>query len=65
VYRKSVPKRKGGIPLDELLAAHAAGDDRLADLRTRYGADVVPASTIAPNASKRPKTAAKKALGAR
>jgi hypothetical protein len=42
--------------------------DRLADLRTRYGADVVPASTTAPKAatiSKRPKTAATKAPGAR
>jgi len=28
VSRKSVPKRKAGIPLDELLAARAAGDDR-------------------------------------
>jgi DNA invertase Pin-like site-specific DNA recombinase len=65
VSRKSVPKRKGGIPLDELLAAHAAGDDRLDDLRSRYGADVVPASTIAPKVSKRPKTAPKKAPGAR
>lgn len=67
--RKSVPKRKGGIPLDELLVAHAAGgDDRLADLRTRYAADVAPAATIAPRAStppKRPQTAPKKALGAR
>jgi DNA invertase Pin-like site-specific DNA recombinase len=68
VTRKSVPKRKGGIPLDELLAAHASGDDRLADFRTRYDADSVPAATIAPKtstASKRPKTTPKKAPGAR
>jgi hypothetical protein len=57
VSRKCVPKRKGGIPLDELLAALAAGDDRLADLRTR-DADIVPASTIAPKASTAPKAAA-------
>ncbi len=65
--RKYVPKRKGGIPLDELLVAHAAGDDRLADLRTRYGADVAHASTIAPkgaSASERPRTAPKKARSA-
>ena len=66
--RKSVPKRKGGIPLDEMLAAHAAGDGRLAELRSRYGVDVVPASMIArkPSAASKPsKTDAKKAPGAR
>ncbi len=66
--RKAVPKRKAGIPLDQLLAAHIAGDDRLADLQARYGADVMPASTISPKPStspKRSKTASKKAPGAR
>jgi hypothetical protein len=48
--RKYVPKRKGGIPLDVLLAAQAAGNDRLGDLRTRYGADIVP-TTVAPRTS--------------
>ncbi|MBC5804974.1 MAG: hypothetical protein GIW96_01955 [Candidatus Eremiobacteraeota bacterium] len=33
--QKHVPKRKGGIPLDELLSA-AGDDDRLNDLRARY-----------------------------
>jgi hypothetical protein len=46
--RKCVPKGKVGIPLDELLAAHGAGNDQLGDLRTRYGADVVPAPTNRP-----------------
>jgi len=35
VSRKSVPKRKAGILLDELLAAHAARDDRLETLMGR------------------------------
>jgi hypothetical protein len=51
-----------------LHAAHAAGDDRVAELRARSGADALPASTIASKASttlKRPKAAPKKALGAR
>jgi hypothetical protein len=59
---------KGGIPRDELLAAHAAGDDRLVALRMRYGAGFVPARVIEPkasSASKRPKTAPKKAPGER
>ncbi len=64
--RKSVPKQKGGIPLDELLAASASGDDaRLAALVGRHGRSVVPASTIATKpatASKRPKVASNKAL---
>jgi len=66
--RKGVPKRKGGVPLDELLAVQAAGDDRLADLRARYGADVVPASLLdrKPSMStKRSKTAPQEALGTR
>ncbi len=67
--RKSVPKRKAGIPLDELLAAHVAGDDaRLTSLMGRYGNSVVPASTIAAKpmpAPKRPKMAPNKAPGAR
>ncbi len=66
VSRKSVPKRKAGIPLDELLAAHVAGDDaHLTSLMTRYGGAVAPASTLVAKpaaAPKRPKTAAKKAL---
>jgi len=68
VSRNSVPKRKAGIPLDELLAAHAAGDDRLETLMGRYSGSVVPASTLVAKLAtvpKRPKTAAKKALGAR
>jgi len=68
VSRKSVPKGIGGIPLDELLAAHTAGDGRLADLCLRFGADVVPASTIArkPSAASKPSNpGAKKAPGAR
>jgi DNA invertase Pin-like site-specific DNA recombinase len=68
VSRKAVPKRKAGIPLDELLAAHIAGDDRLTDLQARYGGDVVRASTICPKPStsrKRSKTVPKKAPGAR
>lgn len=66
--RKSVPKRKGGIPLDELLAAHGAGDARLDDLRTRYGGALRKTSTIGPKPStspKRPKTNSKKAPGTR
>ncbi len=43
---QKTPKRKGGAPLDG--AAHSAGDGRLATLRARYGADVVPASRLAP-----------------
>ena len=69
-------KKKRGIPLDQLLAAHASGDARLDRLVNRYGRDVVPASAIAPaNASPKPKrasttskplkTSAKKAPGAR
>ncbi len=66
--RKAVPKRKAGVPLDELLAAYIAGDDRLADLQVRYGGDVVPASTIKRKPSMSPKwskTAPKGAPGAR
>lgn len=62
--RKSVPKHMGGILLDELLAAHAAGDARFDELRARYGGSVVAASTIAPKPSanpKRRKATAKKA----
>jgi len=68
VSRKGVPKRKAGIPLDELLAAHLAGDDRLADLQARYEGDVAPASMITPKSStsqKRAKSVLKKAPGAR
>ena len=43
--------RKGGIPLDELLATHSAGDARLGRLVEPYGRDVVPASAMAPAAS--------------
>jgi len=46
VSRKSVSKRDRGIPLDELLAAHASGDGRLTKLVGRYGGSAVPASTI-------------------
>jgi hypothetical protein len=78
VSRKSVPKEKGGIPLDELLAAHATGSDaRLDRLVERYGRDVVPASSkLAPATSstvpkpattptKQPKTSSKRAPEAR
>jgi DNA invertase Pin-like site-specific DNA recombinase len=61
--------KKRGIPLDQLLAAHASGDARLARLVERHGRDVAPASARAPakasTASKPPKTSAKKAPGAR
>lgn len=53
--RKSVPKRKAGIPLDELLAAHAAGDDRLETLIGRYSGSVVPASALRAKSAKVPK----------
>jgi len=56
VSRKSVPKRKVGIPLDELLAAHAIGDDRLDNLMSRYSGSVVAASTLGAKAGKTPKT---------
>jgi hypothetical protein len=51
VFQKRRPKgkpkkRKGGIPLDKLLAAHSAGDARLANLVERYGSDVAPASKM-------------------
>ncbi len=68
VSRKSVPKRKAGIPLDELLAAHAAGDDRLETLMGRYRGSVVPASTLGAKPAQRPKPTrkgSKKASGAR
>ena len=68
-------RKQRGIPLDELLAAHSAGDARLDRLVERYGRDVVPASTLAAKASTKPKrastttksqkTSAKKASGAR
>jgi hypothetical protein len=49
VSRKSVPKRKGGIPLDELLAATRRRRATLDRLVERYGRDVVPAlSKLAP-----------------
>jgi DNA invertase Pin-like site-specific DNA recombinase len=60
-----------GIPLDELLAANAAGDDRLGALVSRHRGAIVPASTIAkkPPAAARPakrkKTSQNKALEAR
>jgi len=54
VSRKSVPKRKAGIPLDELLAAHAAGDDRLETLMGRYSGSVVPASALGATPAKGP-----------
>ncbi len=67
--RKSVPKRKRGIPLDELLAAHASADDaRLAALMARHGRSVATASTIdakAAPAPQRPKAGSSKAVGAR
>ncbi len=66
--RKSVPKRKAGVPLDKLLGAHAAGDERLALLMARYGGAVAPASTIAGKPApvpKRSRTVANKALGTR
>ncbi len=65
--RKSVPKRKVGIPLDELLAAHAGDDARLASLMDRYGGSVARASTIASTpvpTEKRLETIARKAPGA-
>jgi len=68
VSRKSVPKRKAGIPLDELLAAHAAGDDRLETLMGRYSGSVVPASALGATPAKGPnptKKGSKKAPGAR
>jgi len=68
VSRKSVPKRKAGIPLDELLAAYAAGDDRLDTLMGRHSGSVVPASTLGAKpvkGRKSTKKGAKKALGAR
>jgi len=56
VSGKSVPKRNGGIPLDELLVAHASGDDaRLAALMGRYRDAVVPASAMAAKATQAPK----------
>ncbi len=66
--RKSVPKRKAGIPLDELLAAQDGGDDRLETLMGRYRGSVVPASALGAKAANEPKpikTAQKKAPGAR
>ncbi len=66
--RKPVPKRKAGIPLDELLAAQAADDDRLEILVGRYSGSVVPASTLSTKSAKVPnpiKKVPKKALGAR
>jgi len=68
VSRKSVPKRKAGVPLDKLLGAHAAGDERLASLMARDGGAVAPASTIAGKPApvpKRSRTVANKALGTR
>jgi len=68
VSRKSVPKRKTEIPLDELLGAHAAGDDRLQTLMGRYSGSVVPASTLGAKSAKGPnpiKKGSKKAPGAR
>jgi DNA invertase Pin-like site-specific DNA recombinase len=64
---QKTPKRKGDVPLDELLATHSAGNDRLTTLRARYGA-VVPASRLASKSStgaKLSKTGAKKARGTR
>jgi len=61
-------RKPRGIPLDELLSAHAATGERLADLRARNVADVAPVSALEPKSStrpKQPKTAAKKAAGAR
>jgi DNA invertase Pin-like site-specific DNA recombinase len=52
-------KHKGGIPLDELLAAHAAGDARLERLTARYGRDVVPASKLVASRSAPPKPSKK------
>ncbi len=66
--RKSVPKRKTGIPLDELLAAHAAGNDRLETLTGRYSGSVVQVSTLGAKSAKVPKSTKKgpnKVLGVR
>jgi DNA invertase Pin-like site-specific DNA recombinase len=70
-HQKGRPKLKGGIPLDELLAAHASGlsartakDPKLEQLVKRHGRDVFAASQLAPtsaNSSKPPKRNAKKA----
>jgi len=66
---KATDKRTVGIPLDELLAAHASGDDaRLAALMERHGRSLVPTSAIATKpstASKRRKVASNKARGTR
>jgi len=63
-----VPKQKGGIPLDELLAAHLAdGDARLATLMERES-PMVPASAVAGKrtpAIKRPKSVVRKPVGER
>jgi len=62
-------RKTRGIPLDQLLAAHAAGDDaRLAALVGRYRGAVAPASRIAAKPAstpKRAKTGPKKAPGTR
>jgi len=64
-------QRTRGIPLDELHAAHIAGDDRLDALVGRYRGTVVPASAIAKQPvsaappAKRPKSGPNKAPGAR
>ncbi len=68
VSRKSVPKRKATIPRDELLAAHAAGEDRIETLTGRYSGSVVPASTLDSKSANVPnptKMAPKEALEAR
>jgi len=51
VSRRSVPKRKAGLSLDELLAAHAACEDRLGALMGRYSGSVVPASIMGADAA--------------
>jgi len=68
VSRKSLPKRKAGTPLDELLAARPAGDDRLETLMGRYSGSVVAASTLSTKSAKGPnptKKGSKKGPGAR
>ncbi len=66
--RKFVSKRKAEIPLDELLAAHTAGDNWLETLMGRYSGSVVPASTRGAKSVKEPKptkNGSKKTSGAR
>ncbi len=45
----------GGVRLDELLTAHAAGDGRLETLVNRYDGFSTPASTLGEKSAKGPK----------